>query len=34
MVGVGRGWGMGTYIYAKKIKGIWIFDKKEELWIT
>ncbi|PWS32288.1 hypothetical protein [Pedobacter paludis] len=33
-VGVGRGWGMGTYIYAKKIKGIWTFDKKEELWIT
>ncbi|KQS35411.1 hypothetical protein ASG14_14620 [Pedobacter sp. Leaf194] len=34
MVGIGRGWGMGTYIYAKKIKGIWVFDKKEEVWIT
>lgn len=34
MVGISRGWGMGTYIYAKKIKGIWVFDKKEEVWIT
>lgn len=29
-----RGWGMGTYIYAKKINSIWIFDKKELVWIV
>ncbi|WP_316802070.1 hypothetical protein [Pedobacter nototheniae] len=29
-----RGWGMGTYIYAKKVKGIWVFEKEDEVWIT
>jgi len=29
-----RGWGMGTYIYAKKINNIWVFDKKDLVWIT
>ena len=29
-----RGWGMGTYIYAKKINGFWVFDTAEEAWIN
>lgn len=34
VVGERRGWGTGTYIYAKKVNGVWVFDKKEEAWIT
>lgn len=34
LIGESRGWGMGTYIYAKKVNGIWVFDKKEDAWIT
>jgi len=25
---------MGAYIYAKKVNGVWVFEKEEELWIT
>ncbi|WP_421945949.1 hypothetical protein [Pedobacter sp.] len=34
LIGLRGVWGMGTYIYAKKVNGVWIFDKEEELWIT
>ena len=34
LISVGRGWGMGVYIYAKKVNGIWIFDKEEDAWIA
>jgi len=34
MVSEHRGWGMGTYIYAKKVNGIWVFDKIDEVWIA
>ncbi|RZK18932.1 MAG: hypothetical protein EOO86_08880 [Pedobacter sp.] len=34
LIGMGRGWGMGVYIYAKKVNGIWVFDKEEDVWIA
>ena len=30
----GRGWGMGTIVFAKKQKGKWIFVREEEIWIA
>jgi|GEM_PF-1393295 len=33
-VGYQNFWSMGTIIYAKKVSGIWVFDREEELWIT
>ncbi|MNT83554.1 hypothetical protein D3C72_2234430 [compost metagenome] len=29
-----RGWGMGTYIYAKKINDKWVFDRGDQVWIA
>jgi len=33
-VSVRSSWGMGACIYAQKVNGIWMFDKKEDTWIT
>ncbi|GAA4214554.1 hypothetical protein GCM10022289_48270 [Pedobacter jeongneungensis] len=34
MISEYRGWGMGTYIYAKKINGQWVFDREDQVWIA
>ena len=33
-VGYQNFWSMGTIIYAKKVNGVWVFDKEEGLWIS